>query len=106
MAGVSLRGIPTKRGGRRAFVHERVLALIARETMSSGSVTFSKAELAARLGCCDRTLDRALLQIKREGLVETGPRYTETGAQLPNSYRATEQGLKVAGDLWPSRRKE
>lgn len=43
--GTSLRGISTRINGRHAFVHERVLELIARETKASGSVDFSKAEL-------------------------------------------------------------
>lgn len=105
MAGVSLRGIPTKCDRRRAFVYERVLALIARETVYSGSVTFSKADLAKRLGCCDRTLDRSILYLKREGLIEAEPRFTETGAQLSNAYHATEKGLEAAENLWPNRRK-
>lgn len=104
MPGSSLRGIPTKLDGRHAFVYERALALIARETLLVGSVEFRKADLAARMGCCVPTLDRALLRLKREGYVEVEPRFAESGAQLSNGYRATEKGMEYAKRLRPSER--
>lgn len=78
-AGTSLRGISTRINGRHAFVHERVLELIARETKASGSVDFSKAELAERMGCCVRSLDRALTRLRREGLVVSTPVFNKVG---------------------------
>ena len=93
--GSSLRGIPTTRNGRHAFVHERVMEMIARETELRGSVTFCKAELAKRLSCCVRTLDRAVTMLRRGGYLETTPIFSESGAQLGNEYRATAKGLEL-----------
>ena len=47
---ISLRGVSESINGRHAFVHERVLELIARETKRAGEVRFSQAELAKRMG--------------------------------------------------------
>lgn len=83
--------------GRHAFVHERVLAFIVHETQERGSVTFCKGDLAKRLGCCDRSVDRALTRLRREGDIVSTPVYGESGAQLGNTYRATKDGIKHAG---------
>ena len=98
-AGTSLRGISTRINGRHAFVHERVLELIARETKASGSVDFSKAELADRMGCCVRSLDRALTRLRREGLVVSTPVFNKVGGQLGNRYTATPEGIERAQRL-------
>ena len=86
-AGTSLRGISTRINGRHAFVHERVLELIARETKASGSVDFSKAELAERMGCCVRSLDRALTRLRREDLVVSTPVFNKVGASWATAIR-------------------
>ncbi|WP_368284852.1 MarR family transcriptional regulator [Enorma massiliensis] len=98
-AGTSLRGISTRINGRHAFVHERVLELIARETKASGSVDFSKAELAERMGCCVRSLDRALTRLRREGLVVSTHVFNKVGGQLGNRYAATPEGIERAQRL-------
>lgn len=97
--GTSLKGISTQISGRHAFVHERVLELIARETKREGSVRFNKTELVKDLGCCPRSLDRALTRLRREGLVVSTPVFNESGAQLGNSYMATEDGMRYAERL-------
>ena len=94
--GSSLKGISRKINGRHAFVHERVLEMIVRETEIRGSVTFRKADLAHRLGCCERSLDNALVRLRRSGEVVSTPVFGETGAQLGNEYRATEAGIAHA----------
>lgn len=53
---ISLQGVSDRINGRHAFVHERVLELIARGTTEDGSISFRKGDLAVRLGCCDRSL--------------------------------------------------
>lgn len=103
--GSSLVGVSTRINGRHAFAHERVLALIARETEQRESVTFSKADLARRLGCCDRTLSRALLRLRREGLITSEAAFGETGAQLGNVYRATPEGMALARTFTREKRK-
>lgn len=92
----SLRGVSTEIDGRHAFIHERVLEMIARETEIHGSVTFRKTDLVQRLGCCGRTLDRALTRLRREGDIVSTPVFSPTGAQLGNVYQATEQGIEHA----------
>ena len=67
--GASLVGVSNRVNGRHAFIHGRVLELIVRETELRESVTFRKTDLARRLGCCDRTLARALTLLRRERLV-------------------------------------
>lgn len=94
--GSSLVGVTNRINGRHAFVHERVLELIVRETELRESVTFRKSDLARRLGCCERSLDRAITRLRREGLIETTPSFSESGAQRGNVYRATPEGCEVA----------
>ena len=86
---ISLEGVSPRRGERHAFVHERVLELVARDTGREGASCFTKRELAEALGCSVRSVDRAVRRLRREGLVESVPRYGDTGAQLANAYRAT-----------------
>ena len=94
--GSSLKGVSTQINGRHAFVHERVLELVVRETELRGSVTFRKADLARRLGCCCRSLDRTLTRLRREGYLESTPMFDESGTQLGNEYRATRDGISRA----------
>lgn len=101
--GSSLKGVSRRISGRHAFIHERVLELVVRETELRGSVTFCKNDLAHRLGCCPRTLDRAIIRLRREGLMVTTPVFGETGAQLGNEYRATEAGIALAATFTPEK---
>lgn len=103
-ANISLKGVSERINGRHAFVHERVLELIVRGTNEDGRISFRKADLAKRLGCCDRSLDRALTRLRREGYVVSEPSYSESGAQLGNVYRATEAGRLCAEALTPSKK--
>ena len=102
-ANISLKGVSERINGRHAFVHERVLELIVRGTTEDGQISFRKADLAKRLRCCDRSLDRALTRLRREGYVVSEPSYSESGAQLGNVYRATEAGRLRAEALTPSK---
>ncbi|WP_368285543.1 MarR family transcriptional regulator [Enorma massiliensis] len=89
---ISLQGVSDRINGRHAFVHERVLELIARGTTEDGSISFRKGDLAVRLGCCDRSLDRALTRLRREGYIISEPSFDSNGGQLGNVYRVTEAG--------------
>lgn len=93
--GSSLKGITTRINGRHAFVYERVLALVVRETQLRESVTFSKQDLARRMGCCACSVDRAVQKLRRDGLIESEAVYNENGAQLGNMYRATQEGIDL-----------
>lgn len=94
--GPSLAGVSVRINGRHAFVHERVLEMIVRETELRGSVTFRKADLAHRLGCCERSLDRAITRLRRDGEIRSTPVFDRSGAQLGNEYEATEAGIARA----------
>ena len=85
--GSSLKGVSTRINGRHAIV---------RETELRGAVTFRKGDLAQRLGCCERSLDRALTRLRRDEYVVSTPKFSETGAQLGNEYRATPAGITLA----------
>lgn len=97
--GSSLAGVSRRINGRHAFIHERVLEMVARETVLRGGVRFRKPDLAQRLGCYERTLDRAVTRLRREGLIASTPLFDEAGGQLGNEYRATEAGLALVASF-------
>lgn len=98
-SGPSLKGVSTHINGRHAFVHERVLELVARETELRGAVRFVKADLAKRMGCSEQMLDRAVRRLCREQLITRTPIFNENGGQLGNEYQATSDGLVMARHL-------
>lgn len=49
-----------------------------------------------RMGCCVRSLDRALTRLRREGLVVSTPLFNKVGGQLGNRYTATPEGIERA----------
>lgn len=79
-----LDGISVNINKRHAFVHERVLEYIVRETNQAGGVIFNKKEMASWLGCCPRSLDRAVHRLREQGLVESQPQFMPNGAQGGN----------------------
>lgn len=89
-------GISASINNRHAFVYERVLEYIVRETEQAGSVAFNKAQLAHGLGCCVRSLDRAVHRLRTEGLITSKPQFMASGAQGANVYSATRRGVAVA----------
>lgn len=97
-----LDGISVSINKRHAFVHERLLAYIVRETERSGGVVFHKKEMAKWLGCCEQSLNRAAHRLRADGLIESQPQFLESGAQAGNRYVATEAG-KVVSALWQKR---
>ena len=94
--GSSLTGVATRINGRHAFVYERVLLLVVRETELRESVTFAKQDLAQRMGVCVRSVDRAVMKLRREGLITSEPVFNKNGAQLGNIYRATPAGIELS----------
>ena len=57
------------------------------------------AQSTSWLGCCPRSLDRAVHRLREQGLVESQPQFLPNGAQGGNRYRATEVGKKHA-ETW------
>ena len=47
----------------------------------------SKAEMAARIGRCANSVDRAIKHLRQEGVIESVPTFSEDGGQGANSYR-------------------
>ncbi len=87
-AALSAEGLSTEINGRHAFVHERLLELIERETASRGLALFSKRDAARALGCSEQSLSRAVTRLRREGKIESIPRYDANGGQMASAYRA------------------
>ena len=63
--------------------------------MQSGDSTST----SERMGCCVRSLDRALTRLRREGLVVSTPVFNKVGGQLGNRYTATPEGIERAQRL-------
>lgn len=94
-----LEGVPTKINGRHAFIHERLLIIIARETEARGGYSSRKRETANLLGCGVPSIDRAVRSLRREELIKSSPKFGAAGEQLENEYRATYKGLQQADKL-------
>ena len=90
------RILPDQIGGRHTFVHEHILVFIAGVTGPAGSAVLSKREIGDALGLELRSVDRALVRLRRAGLIEAVPRFAPTGTQLGNEWRATQEGLAEA----------
>ena len=57
----------------------------------------SKAEMASRIGCCVRSVDRAIRSLRQKGAIESAPTFAEDGGQGANSYRvASVEALAAA----------
>ncbi len=83
--------IPEKNEGERArrltYSQQQILGYIAGLTIPGGAVRCTKRDIANAVGCSEKTVDRAIMRLRKEGLVETLPCYSESGAQVGNAYR-------------------
>lgn len=61
--------------------------------------TGDSTSTSERMGCCVRSLDRALTRLRREGLVVSTPVFNKVGGQLGNRYTATPEGIERAQRL-------
>lgn len=52
-----------------------------------GEVRMTKAELAREVGCCEKSLSRAMAELRAAGVVVSRENHTSTGANGANSYR-------------------
>lgn len=66
---------------------ERILGFIAMHSVNGGGACLSKQELAQNMGCCTKTVDRAIRKLKAEGYVEVLPIFGNNGGQEANRYR-------------------
>lgn len=98
--------MPKTRPGRRPIMdpshltpcERRLLQLISRQGELHG-VAQSKHDMAEQLGCCVKTVDRAVASLRRRALIEAAPRFSETGGQLSNMYRVTLLAQRTYPDL-------
>lgn len=68
----------------------RLIKVIAGHQVEDGFVAFSKRDLTELLGRSVKTVDMVVANLRRRGLIETKPRYAETGGQISSAYRVTE----------------
>lgn len=61
--------------------------------------TGDSTSTSERMGCCVRSLDRALTRLRRKGLVVSTPVFNKVGGQLGNRYTATPEGIERAQRL-------
>ena len=61
--------------------------------------TGDSTSTSERMGCCVRSLNRALTRLRREGLVVSTPVFNKVGSQLGNRYTATPEGIERAQRL-------
>ena len=80
-------GVPARDGERLTPAQERLLGFIASRCVVDGSVALTKRELADRMGCCVRTVDRAVTRLRAEGYVKVREIYGDNGAQVANEYQ-------------------
>lgn len=66
-----------------------ILSLIA---CGISGMTISKASIADKTNCCEKTADRLMANLIRRGLVVSAENRLPNGASLPNTYRLTARG--------------
>ncbi len=69
-------------------LQQRILGfLVERSALAGGNACCTKREIACFVGCNPKTVDRALVRLRSEGMIESLPRFGEDGAQQGNAYR-------------------
>ena len=66
---------------------QRVLGVIAAESALHGECAVRKRDIAHAADCSLITVDRAVKQLKKLGVIEVEPRFNEDGGQDRNVYR-------------------
>ena len=51
----------------------------------------SKEQIAVALGRNEKTIDRLVSRMRRQGIIVSVPMWSEKGSQLPNAYRITPE---------------
>ncbi len=69
-------------------LQQRILGFIVeRSALSGGDACCTKREIAHFVGCNPKTVDRAVVRLRSEGVIESCPRFAEDGSQKGNAYR-------------------
>lgn len=69
---------------------KRMIVAIATHQVEDGFVAFSKRDLAELLGRSIKTVDGVVANLRRRGLIEAVPRYSDSGGQISSAYRVTD----------------
>lgn len=64
-----------------------ILGFIAERSVLDGAARHTKKEIADAVGVSLKTVDRAIVKLRSEGLIEAIERRDDSGAQLSNEYR-------------------
>lgn len=66
---------------------QRILGFIVERSVSSGGEAYcTKREIAQAMHCSLKTVDRAIVCLRSEGVIESFPRFGENGKQEGNVY--------------------
>lgn len=76
-----------------ARVELAILRNIDAAAKKGDSAGFSRAWLAKRVGVSEWRIHSAISRLAEAGLLEQEVRFTDAGAQLPNTYTITDMGL-------------
>ncbi|WP_172136796.1 helix-turn-helix domain-containing protein [Adlercreutzia sp. ZJ473] len=81
--------LSSKEGASRLTpLQQRILGFIVeRSTMGGGHAYCTKREIAEFMKCSAKTVDRAIVRLRSEGVIESHPRFNESGGQEGNAYR-------------------
>ncbi|WP_165055551.1 MULTISPECIES: GntR family transcriptional regulator [unclassified Adlercreutzia] len=81
--------LSSKEGASRLTpLQQRILGFIVERTaMGGGHAHCTKREIAEFMKCSAKTVDRAIVRLRAEGVIESHPRFNESGGQEGNTYR-------------------
>lgn len=81
--------LSSKEGASRLTpLQQRILGFIVeRSAACDGDARCTKREIAQVVKCSEKTVDRAIVRLRSEGVIESCPRYNESGGQEGNAYR-------------------
>lgn len=69
----------------------QILDYLAKLTGADDVARCTKRDISRATGCSEKTTDRALVYLRKEGLIETSACYAESGAQVGNAYRVVRR---------------
>ncbi|WP_165043369.1 MULTISPECIES: helix-turn-helix domain-containing protein [unclassified Adlercreutzia] len=72
---------------------QQILNYLVNLTATDGVARCTKRDIAQAIGCSDKTADRALVRLRREGFVEASACFDESGAQIGNTYRVLRRSV-------------
>lgn len=68
-------------------LQQRILGYLTLREVTDGTVCCTKKEISEAMSCSAKTVDRAIVRLRDEGVIEVVPQYLESGGQVGNTYR-------------------